>query len=65
MSKKIIKLEKEDFTPENIRRAFQAVCMRKIRTACQQVVAEGLYKAYLERQERYKNESNNTDETHS
>lgn len=65
MSKKVIKLEKEDFTPENIKRAFNAVCMKKIRAACQLTVAEGMLSAFLERKKENQNESNNVNETHS
>lgn len=65
MQQKVIKLEKEDFTPENIRRAFHSVCMKQIRAACQQVVAEGIYSAYLERQKEKANESNDIDKAHS
>lgn len=64
MSQKVVKLEKEDFTPENIKRAFNAVCMKKIRAACQLTVAEGMLSAYLERKKEKENESNNVNEAH-
>ena len=45
MSHKVIKLEKEDFTKENIQKAYKAVCLRQIREAVQEQVAYGIYKA--------------------
>lgn len=45
MTNKVIKLEKEDFTKENIQKAYKAVCMRQIREAAQETVAYGIYKA--------------------
>ena len=65
MSEKVVKLEKEDFTPENIRRAFHSVCMKQIRAACQQVVYDGLYNAYLEREKEYKDAGNDANEEHT
>ena len=43
--KKVIKLEKEDFTKENIQRALQEVQLKPIRQVVQEQVAYGLYKA--------------------
>ena len=43
--KKIIKLEKEDFTKENIQKALREVQLKPIRQVVQEQVAYGLYKA--------------------
>lgn len=45
MTKKVIKLEKEDLTPEKIKAALKVVQMRQIRDAVRESVAYGIYKA--------------------